>query len=82
MTDQELRTLILELIGDIAPEADANSVRDQDDLREAFDLDSMDFLNLIVAIHERTKIDIPEADYSKLHTLKSAVDYLSSKSRG
>jgi len=81
MKDEELRNLILEQIREIAPEADTNSVRDQDDLRETFDLDSMDFLNLIVAIHDRTKIDIPETDYSKLFTLKSAVDYLSHKSR-
>lgn len=81
MRDEELRSLMLELIGDIAPEADTSAVRDQDDLREAFDLDSMDFLNLMVAIHERTKIDIPEADYSKLFTLKNAVAYLSAKSR-
>jgi len=81
MTNEELRSLLLELIRAIAPEADTGSVRDQDDLREAFDLDSMDFLNLVVAIHERIKIDIPEADYSKLFTLKNAVDYLSGKSR-
>jgi acyl carrier protein len=76
MTDAEIRSLILELICDIAPEADPASATDQDDLREIFDLDSMDFANLVVAIHDRTKINIPEADYNKLFTLKNAVTYL------
>lgn len=76
MTDAELRALILDLICDIAPEADPASARDQDDLREIFDLDSMDFANLIVAIHDRTKVAIPEADYNKLFTLDGATAYL------
>jgi acyl carrier protein len=82
MTDAELRALVLELICEIAPEAEPGSVRDQDDIREAFDLDSMDFANLVVAIHKHTKIDIPEGDYNKLNTLKSAVAYLGAKARG
>jgi len=76
MTDAELRALILDLICDIAPEADPASARDQDDLREIFDLDSMDFANLLVAIHDRTKVAIPEADYNKLFTLDGATAYL------
>jgi acyl carrier protein len=76
MTEAEIRALILALITDIAPEADAASVRDQDDIREVFDLDSMDFANLVVAIHKRAGIDIPEADYNKLFVLKNAVAYV------
>ncbi len=76
MSDAEIRALILELIGEIAPEADPASARDQDDLREVFDLDSMDFANLIVAIHNRTKVAIPETDYNKLFTLGGATAYL------
>ncbi|MBM3578811.1 MAG: acyl carrier protein [Alphaproteobacteria bacterium] len=76
MTDAEIRALIFELIGDIAPEADPAVARDQDDLREIFDLDSMDFANLVVAIHDRLKVDIPEADYNKLFTLSGAITYL------
>lgn len=76
MTDAEIRALVLASIGEIAPEADLATARDSDDIREAFDLDSMDFVNLIAAIHERTKVNIPESDYSQLYTLKSAVIYL------
>ena len=76
MTDAEIRALIMQLIGDIAPEADLAQARDSDDIREAFDLDSMDFLNLVTAIHERTKINIPESDYNKIFVLKDAVAYV------
>ncbi|HTR13749.1 MAG TPA: acyl carrier protein [Roseiarcus sp.] len=76
MTDAEIRALILQLICDIAPEADPATARDEDDIREAFDLDSMDFVNLVTAIHTRTKINIPESDYNKIFVLKNAVAYL------
>jgi acyl carrier protein len=76
MTDTEIRALILELICEIAPEADPASAGDRDDIREIFDLDSMDFTNLIAAIHGRTSVDIPEADYNRLFTLQGAVAYL------
>jgi acyl carrier protein len=76
MTDAEIRTLILQLICEIAPEADPAAARDQDDIRETFDLDSMDFINLVTAIHERTKIDIPERDYNRIFVLENAVAYI------
>ena len=66
----------MQLICDIAPEADPATAHDQVDIREAFDLDSMDFINLVTAIHEPTKINIPESDYNKIFVLKNAVAYL------
>jgi acyl carrier protein len=81
MTDPEIRALILQLISDIAPEADTASADDGQDIREAFDLDSMDFLNLVAAIHDRTKINIPEGDYSKIFILGDAVAYISNALR-
>jgi acyl carrier protein len=76
VTNAEIRSLLLELICDIAPEADAASIADQEDIREAFDLDSMDFSNLVAAIHKRTGVNIPEVDYRKLFTLGGAIAYL------
>jgi len=75
MTEPEARSLIADIIAGIAPEADLTTVGESDDLREALDLDSMDFMNLVVALHERTGIDIPEGDYPKLRTLGSAIAY-------
>jgi acyl carrier protein len=79
MTEAEIKSLLAGLIGDIAPEADMSSLSEEDDMREALDLDSMDFNNLIIALHKRTGIDVPESDYSKLFTLRGAVGYLRTK---
>ena len=76
MTKTEARAAIYDILGAIAPEADPATVADDADLREALDLDSMDFMNFVVALHERTGIDIPEADYPKLRTLDGAIAYL------
>jgi acyl carrier protein len=75
VNDDEIKALILRALGDIAPEAGAD-IDPEADLREQIDLDSMDVLNLMIAIHEATGVDIPEADYPKLATLNAAVAYL------
>jgi acyl carrier protein len=76
VTRDELRALALEALGGIAPEADLGALRDKVALRDQLDLDSMDFLNFLVAVHERTGVEIPEADYGKLATLDQLVAYL------
>ena len=76
MNDTELRALILELLSGIAPEGDYSSLAGDANLREALDLDSMDFLNFVTALHDRTGKNIPEADYPELSTLGKAIDYL------
>lgn len=79
MTDNELKTLVMDKILDIAPEADFATLDPDDGLREQLDLDSMDFLNVVIGLHEALGIDIPEADYPKLFTLNDAVAYLRDK---
>ena len=76
MTREDLRALIVEEIGNIAPEADAGSVADDADLREALDLDSMDIFNLVVALSRRLGFDIPDAEAARLVTLGGGMDYL------
>ena len=76
MTADEIKRLILGILGDIAPEADTDALAGDADLRETLDLDSMDFLNFVVALHDRAGIDVPEADYPELFTLDSAIAYL------
>lgn len=75
MNESELRTMVSEILAGIAPEADLGSVDGGADLRLALDLDSMDFLNLVVGLHEQTGRDIPEADYPRLFTLAGMQDY-------
>jgi acyl carrier protein len=76
MSDTETKSMIVELLSAIAPEGDFAALVGTEDLRETLDLDSMDFMNFVVALHERTGIDIPEADYPKLRTLDGAIAYL------
>jgi acyl carrier protein len=76
MTEAEIRNLAAEVLGDIAPEADPGSLSDDEDLREALDLDSMDFLNFVIGLHKASGVDIPEADYPKLFTMKGVIAYL------
>ena len=76
MTEAQARELVYEILGGIAPEADPAGLAGDEELREALDLDSMDFMNFVVGLHERTGIDIPEVDYPRLRTLDGAVAYL------
>ena len=75
-TEQELRTLVISVLTEIAPDIDAATIDPDADFLEQLDIDSMDFLNIVVAINERTGIEIPERDYPKLSTLNDAVSYL------
>lgn len=79
MKPEELKTQVLKLLATIAPELDAASLRADKPLRNQIDLDSMDWLNFLVALHERLKVDIPEADYGKLATLDQLLAYLKEK---
>jgi len=76
MTDEEIKALVLHELGNIAPEVDTEQIDPTVDLREQLDLDSMDILNWMVAIHEATGVDIPEADYPQMANLDGCVAYL------
>jgi acyl carrier protein len=79
MNEDEIRKVLQEELGNIAPEMDIEKLDASADLREALDIDSIDFLNFITALHQRLGIDVPELDYPKLFTLDDAVSYLASK---
>lgn len=81
MTRDETVALVADILGGIAPEADLSAVPGDADLREALDLDSMDILNFVAALHERTGRSIPEADTPKLLTLDGVVAYFQSDAR-
>ncbi|RYF16426.1 MAG: acyl carrier protein [Comamonadaceae bacterium] len=76
MNETLARALAAEVLAGIAPEADLATVRDHEDLRVALDLDSMDFMNFVIGLSERTGRAIPEADTPKLHTLRGLLAYL------
>jgi len=76
VTNDEIRTLILRELRRIAPEVDTGQIDPSQELREQVDLDSMDILNWMIAIHEATGVDIPETDYARMATLNDCVAYL------
>lgn len=76
MTDPDIRTVLAEEFRRIAPEIGLDEVDPNGDLRDEFDIDSMDFLNLVIALHKRLGVDIPESDYAQLGSLRALSDYL------
>ena len=73
------RAAALAVLKSIAPEVEADELRADRPLRNQVDLDSMDWLNFLIGLHEKLKVDIPEADYAKLVTLGDVLDYLQKK---
>lgn len=79
MRAEDIRTTLINELKRIAPESNPASIAATANLREELDLDSMDFLNVVLALHDRLGIDIPEAHYSRLVTLEGAIAYLSGR---
>lgn len=78
MTQDEIRTIVLRVLGEIAPEADLTRIKPDIDFRDQLDLDSMDLLNFVIGLHKELEIEIPEADYTKMSNLNGCVEYLAS----
>jgi acyl carrier protein len=79
MTRDEIKDVILEIIADIDEEADFASLNADAPLRDQLDLDSMDFLDIVMELRKRYKLQIPEDEYPQLATLTSCVNYLEPK---
>jgi acyl carrier protein len=75
-SDAELRQLLVAALGRVAPGVGASALAPDADLREELEIDSIDVLNLAIALHEATGVEIPERDYTELGTLARAVAYL------
>jgi acyl carrier protein len=76
MTGKDVRSTVLAILAQLAPEANVAELRPDVRIRDQLDLDSMDFLNFLIAVHEELDIDIPEADYPRLRTLDEIVAYI------
>ncbi len=77
MTAAEIKDAILEILHDITPEEDLSTLKEDQPLRDQLALDSMDFLDIIMELRKRYRLQIPEEDYAQLSTLAGAVAYLS-----
>ena len=79
MSPQEVRQIVIDIISDIAPDEDLGNLKDDVSLREQIDLDSMDFLDIVMELRKRYKVEVPSEDYPKLATLASCMSYLTPK---
>jgi acyl carrier protein len=75
-SEADIKAAIFQVLHRIAPEAEPAQLDPNANLREALDIDSFDFLNFLIGLHEKLGVEIPEADYGKLTSLAALVSYL------
>ena len=80
LDDVQVKTTILSLLGNIAPEVDLSQLSDDADIRATLGIDSFDFLNFMIALSDSFGVEIPESDYGKLVSLKDILHYLHTQS--
>jgi acyl carrier protein len=76
MTSAEIRVAVLDILTDIAPDADLSDLKDDVSFREQLELDSMDFLDIVMELRKRYRVQVPEEDYPQLASMGSTVTYL------
>ena len=79
MTREDIRSAYVEELVRVAPDIDPGSVGDDDHIQEDLELDSMDVLNFVTALHERFGIDVPEVDYPNIATISLATKYIAER---
>jgi len=79
MLPAEIRQAVLDILEDIAPDEDLSSLDDSQSFRDQLEMDSMDFLDIVMELKKRYRIQIPEEDYGQLESMNSTVEYLTPK---
>jgi acyl carrier protein len=79
MTQDQCKAAVLAIIADIAPDEDLSEIKPDLRLRDQIDLDSMDFLDIVMELRKRHGIEVPEADYGRLASLDGCAEYLTPK---
>ncbi|MEM6690601.1 MAG: acyl carrier protein [Planctomycetota bacterium] len=79
MTPAEIREEIIDILEDISPDEDLDSLEDEKNFRDQLELDSMDFLDIVMELRKRHRVQIPEEDYGNLASMSSTVTYLEPK---
>ena len=82
MTRDEIRRAVLACLAEVAPDADLASLDADADLRRECDLDSMDLLNFVIALHRATGVEIRESDYRRIATLRGCVELVAARATG
>jgi acyl carrier protein len=78
-SEAQIKEVVLRVLNGIAPEVDIDSIHPNRDLRDQIDIDSVDFLNFVIGLHNNFGIEIPDADIPKLASLNSCIGYLLSR---
>jgi acyl carrier protein len=81
MTSEDIRDAILDILSDIAPDENLGELADEVPFREQLELDSMDFLDIVMELRKRYRVQVPEEDYGELASMQSTVAYLEPKMR-
>ncbi len=76
MTAKDIKNIVVNIIKDIAPDEDLSNIKDDVALRDQLELDSMDFLDIVMELRKKHNIEVPEQDYPKLASLASCAEYL------
>ena len=79
MIEQRVKAIVLDIISVVAPDADVSTLHDEANLRDHLDLDSMDFLDIVMELRKRFKVEVPKEEYPQLATLAGCVTYLAPK---
>ncbi len=79
MAPEEIRKAVLDILADIAPDEDLSNLDDNVPFRDQLELDSMDFLDIVMELRKRYRVQVPEEDYPKLNSMASTVEYLTPK---
>jgi acyl carrier protein len=79
MSEADIKAAIIEGLRKIAPESDPAALAPDENVRATLDIDSFDFLNFLIGLHDRLGVEIPEADYGRLGTMRDMVGYLAAK---
>lgn len=79
MTEDQVKQIVIDIINEIAPDEDTSDLKSEVNLRDQMDLDSMDFLDIVMELRKQHGIEVPEADYPELASLDSCANYLTPK---
>lgn len=80
MTSENIHQIIVALLQQIAPDTEPSELKLDENIRETLNIDSFDFLQFVIALHEKTGVEIPEEDYGKINTIQNAIAYIQGKS--
>jgi acyl carrier protein len=80
MNTEILHQTIVVLLQQIAPDTTPATLKLEENIRETLNIDSFDFLQFVIALNEKTGVEIPEEDYGKINTIQNAIEYIQNKS--